>query len=250
MLKHLLFGAFIAGTSAISFGQYNLQMNLISPSHNSTIVPQSPQPLSFHIRNLGPHIVPANQVVHISWINNNTGDIFSLSNVANQSSGYQINSGFLDPDYFPITASLDLSSASVGDVIVIKIWGAFTGNNLNTNTDPNDTNMSNNYQYFKIGAADPGEDPGEEPGENPSVSVTNVLPAEVVVAFPNPAYDQLEILSGLPVKEVKLMDMNGAVVASFENQTILNIQDLSEGTYFYQVTTSDNNVVTKKFVKK
>lgn len=246
MLKHLLFGAVIAGTSAISFGQYNLQMNLISPAHNSTIVPQSPQPVSYHIRNLGPHVVPSGQVFHISWINNNTGDIFSMSNVENQSSGYQINSAFLDPDYFPLTANLDLSTASVGDVIVIRLWGAFTGSNLSISGDPNDTDMTNNYKYFKIGAADPGEDPGE----NPSVSITNVLPAEVVVAFPNPAYDQLEIVSGLPVKEVKLMDTNGAVVASFENQTILNIQDLSEGTYFYQVTTSDNSVVTKKFVKK
>ena len=251
MIKKLLLFSFVAGAVTTSFAQHNIQLQLVSPSHNSEIVPQSPQPVVYRLRNLGPHPIPQRRSIHMSCLNYTKNDIYSMTNVENQSSGYQLNEGFLDPGEMELTANLDLSTASIGDVIMIRCWGAFVGSNLNTTEDPNDTDMTNNYKYFKIAAAQGGDDDDDNtPGEGPSVSILEVLPAEVVIAFPNPANDRLEIVSGTPVREVKIMDMKGAVVSSFEDQTILNIENLEGGTYFYQVTTIDNNVVTNKFVKK
>ena len=249
MIKKLLFCSFLAGAVTTSLAQHNIQLQLVSPTHNSQVVPQSPQPIVYRLRNLGPHAIPQGRVIHMSWINYTKDEIYSMTNVVNQSSGYQLNEGFLDPGEMELTANIDLSGASVGDVIMIRCWGAFVGANLDPTGDPNDTDMTNNYKYFRVAAAQGEDDDDNNPGEGPSVSILEVLPAEVVIAFPNPASDRLEIVSGTPVREVKIIDTNGAVVSSYEDQTILNIENLQGGTYFYQVTTIDNNVVTKKFIK-
>ena len=67
---------------------------------------------------------------------------------------------------------------------------------------------------------------------------------DLVSIFPNPANDKLYITSN-KIKSVEIFNFVGSKVATYGNDNIINISDLSTGSYIVKVIT-DTKVITKK----
>lgn len=86
--------------------------------------------------------------------------------------------------------------------------------------------------------------------------VNNLAVNNNVAIFPSPAQDQLNInATGNKLNGVRLIDMLGNVVfaQSFDNASqakTLNIEGLTAGVYFAEITINNNELVIKKFVKE
>jgi len=75
----------------------------------------------------------------------------------------------------------------------------------------------------------------------------------VISAYPNPADEVLNISMSETAVAVKVISMDGKVVASEEvngTTAAINVTGLNSGVYFYEVTASNGNVVRNSFVKK
>ena len=72
-------------------------------------------------------------------------------------------------------------------------------------------------------------------------------------AYPNPAANELNIVSSVNAKSVSVITMDGKVVSSVDmngTTAAVNVADLTSGVYFYEVTGEDGSVVRNTFVKK
>lgn len=67
---------------------------------------------------------------------------------------------------------------------------------------------------------------------------------DLVSVFPNPANDKLYITSN-KIKSVEIFNILGGKVATYGNENIINVSDLSRGSYIVKVVT-DTKVITKK----
>lgn len=67
--------------------------------------------------------------------------------------------------------------------------------------------------------------------------------------YPNPAENQLNIISNEAVKLVEIFDLSGKKFGS-SNQSIMNVSSLLKGNYILKVTTTSGKVGTLKFIKK
>jgi len=74
--------------------------------------------------------------------------------------------------------------------------------------------------------------------------INEVANTNIVSVFPNPANDKLYI-DAKNVNTVEIFNLTGAKVASFGNQSMINIADLAQGTYLVKVITN-NKVSTQK----
>jgi ELWxxDGT repeat protein len=75
-------------------------------------------------------------------------------------------------------------------------------------------------------------------------------PGKLVSVYPNPTTDFL-VVDGNAMSEgstVNLLDINGRVLNSLENQTKVDLRDLPNGVYLVRVTTKDF-VITKRIIK-
>lgn len=75
----------------------------------------------------------------------------------------------------------------------------------------------------------------------------------VINAYPNPADEVLNISMSETAVAVKVISMDGKVVASEEvngTTAAINVAGLNSGVYFYEVTAANGNVVRNSFVKK
>ncbi len=73
------------------------------------------------------------------------------------------------------------------------------------------------------------------------------------VAFPNPAKEVLTIQTSLESTSISIIAMDGKVVATADMSGIngsINVANLVDGSYFYEVTASNGTVVRNTFVKK
>src|SRR5690554_4841738 len=88
----------------------------------------------------------------------------------------------------------------------------------------------------------------------PTVSI-NEFVSEKFNIFPNPATDAITITNSenIGIKEVCVYDSTGKIVklqkGKNENETQLNIEELSSGTYFLHIVTDEGTGI-KKLVKK
>src|SRR5690554_7352756 len=88
----------------------------------------------------------------------------------------------------------------------------------------------------------------------PTVSI-NEFVSEKFNIFPNPATDAITITNNenIGIKEVCVYDSTGKIVklqkGKNENETQLNIEELSSGTYFLHIVTDEGTGI-KKLVKK
>ncbi len=71
--------------------------------------------------------------------------------------------------------------------------------------------------------------------------------------YPNPADNILQIKSVQEVHQIEIYNINGQKILSqapFANTVLLNIKNLTKGTYIVKIHMSNGHVITKKIVKK
>jgi len=140
--------------------------------------------------------------------------------------------------------------------------GATGSNNINVNPlfqDPN----NNNYQLQETSPCiDAGTDIGYEfMGTAPDMGCyefdmptsTSELNLEDGLAYPNPAYDVLNVQNIDNVKDIEILDITGKIIlqqaVSKTLNTELNISQLRKGIYFLRVISSDNQSRVQRFIK-
>ena len=85
--------------------------------------------------------------------------------------------------------------------------------------------------------------------EGYSLSVPDLDLAEGFRLFPNPAID--EIFMNMPMHSVRIMDLTGKVVKTYNSETKrLDISHLASGVYFLKGQSSEGHTLVKKFVKR
>ena len=89
-------------------------------------------------------------------------------------------------------------------------------------------------------------DPIEKP--NGKSVVENQAKVEFVL-YPNPVNDVLNIQTGLDIKTVEILNINGQQVLSSAQKQI-NVSNLPAGIYMVRIQDVDNNVATKKIIIK
>ncbi|MBR1792748.1 MAG: InlB B-repeat-containing protein [Bacteroidales bacterium] len=72
--------------------------------------------------------------------------------------------------------------------------------------------------------------------------------AASLVVYPNPVVDQLHV-EGVSVKRLSLLDLMGRVVASVDEQSMLDVSSLRSGAYMLRVETAEGTVL-RKIVKR
>ncbi len=86
--------------------------------------------------------------------------------------------------------------------------------------------------------------------ENSSASSEDFFKENFTI-YPNPATDVLNITSknGLSANEIRISDLTGKVVKVQKDVSVINVSDLSTGTYLIDITTNEGKA-TSKFIKK
>ncbi|MGQ9846290.1 MAG: T9SS type A sorting domain-containing protein [Bacteroidales bacterium] len=72
----------------------------------------------------------------------------------------------------------------------------------------------------------------------------SLLSSKNVVLYPNPVSETLYVVNEKAV-DVEIYNINGQLVAKYNNQNVINVADLAQGTYMVKVVTN-NNVITQK----
>lgn len=89
------------------------------------------------------------------------------------------------------------------------------------------------------------------------IALSSTLGADEIAleaaAYPNPTNSVLNINTSTDANHISIISMDGKVVASADMtglQGSVNVADLVDGVYFYEVTASNGSVVRNTFVKK
>ena len=139
--------------------------------------------------------------------------------------------------YFPAIACFSLTFINEeGNGMNGGYWGIKNSSNQNLATG---NNNSNGFRY---------ELPLEFYSE--TVGVDEMIETESMI-YPNPANTYI-VVEGSDIKEVEIYDMMGRKVVSSEMQSssVIEIDNLSSGIYMIRSIDVNNNVSTKKFIKK
>ena len=70
--------------------------------------------------------------------------------------------------------------------------------------------------------------------------------------FPNPGKDFIEVEPKIKIKEFSIISEFGQTIISKSIDFMpssLDIRNLNEGIYFLKITTEDNNIIMRKFIK-
>ena len=81
--------------------------------------------------------------------------------------------------------------------------------------------------------------------------ITDLTKVPEITISPNPATNSITITSSSYIKEMKLINLLGAVVSASipaANQSTIDISKLSKGIYFVEITDEKKNVMNKKVV--
>ena len=91
------------------------------------------------------------------------------------------------------------------------------------------------------------------PGNSVVLSVDSYTEKKEFDLYPNPANTYI-VVEGSDIKEVEIYDMMGRKVISsnVENSSssVIYVDNLTNGIYLVRSIDVDNNVLTKKFIKK
>ena len=99
-------------------------------------------------------------------------------------------------------------------------------------------------EVFQAGKADPN------PSYQSRVSVEEIVLTSGVAIYPNPANDNLNILTADPIKEVVIHNLLGQKLGVYNgNVTTIPVSDLAKGMYVITIKT-ENRVFNQKFVKE
>ena len=87
--------------------------------------------------------------------------------------------------------------------------------------------------------------------DSANVNAINQVPSIDIQVYPNPAQNQINIISAIPIYKASIMNSTGQIVKNINhNESFVNIRELKAGLYFIVIRNTNNNSVTKKFVKQ
>ena len=121
-----------------------------------------------------------------------------------------------------------------------------------------DTNITTLTVYWPSGTVDTFNNISV----NQSLEITEgqTLSSEIysldqITVFPNPADDYITIKSDYNLEDaiISMFDLNGRRVLNYKNESddgIINVSGLSAGEYILRIITSDQDIYSKKIIKK
>ena len=121
-----------------------------------------------------------------------------------------------------------------------------------------DTNITTLTVYWPSGTVDIFNNVSV----NQSLEITEgqTLSSEIysldqITVFPNPADDYITVKSNHNLDDaiISMFDLNGRRVLNYKNESddgIINISGLSAGEYVLRIITSDQDIYSKKIIKK
>lgn len=80
------------------------------------------------------------------------------------------------------------------------------------------------------------------------IDALELTSSDVISVYPNPAFNQLHIRGAEGITRIDVVGITGAVVATFENTSDINISQLNSGIYIIKVST-ETDVYTARFLK-
>ncbi len=87
--------------------------------------------------------------------------------------------------------------------------------------------------------------------DSAGVTIINQVPSFDIQVYPNPAQDQININSVIPLRNAYIINPIGQKLKEVNiTNNIVDIHDLKAGLYFIVIQDANNNSVTKQFVKK
>ncbi|MDO5655941.1 MAG: GEVED domain-containing protein [Flavobacteriaceae bacterium] len=81
------------------------------------------------------------------------------------------------------------------------------------------------------------------------MAVDDINAVAKVSMYPNPTKDVLNI-SGMDIKDVQVFDASGRMIQVKVNQNVVDVRNLSTGTYIIKLTDMEGKVVLRKFIRK
>ena len=121
-----------------------------------------------------------------------------------------------------------------------------------------DTNITTLTVYWPSGTVDVFNNVSV----NQSLEITEgqTLSSEIysldqITVFPNPADDYITVKSNHNLDDaiISMFDLNGRRVLNYKNESddgIINVSGLSAGEYILRIITSDQDIYSKKIIKK
>lgn len=226
---------------AVSFAQtWDMETSFVTPASGATVAVATDDTygISCAFKNNGPDAVPVGDTVFMGTINVTQQKVFATDGTENSANMLTIPSALSNgwtPGMTITNTQIGLSTikipgGAVGDVILFGIYGV--GEASLADEDAHDSNNDNNFDGFVLGST------GLEKLDMSSFSV-----------YPNPATEMITVTATEPIASVKVLSLNGAVVASAEGATV-NVAELKAGAYIYHATTVSGKNVANKFVKK
>ena len=84
---------------------------------------------------------------------------------------------------------------------------------------------------------------------------SEVYSLDQITVFPNPADDYITVKSNHNLDDaiISMFDLNGRRVLNYKNESddgIINVSGLSAGEYILRIITSDQDIYSKKIIKK
>jgi len=97
---------------------------------------------------------------------------------------------------------------------------------------------------------------GGDTGDTTRVTITEDMTSSVsaitndfnIVVYPNPAQDQISIVSDFNIKKAYLIDVNGKVIKEISNNNAI-ISDINNGLYYIKTLSDDGHISVMNFMK-
>jgi len=236
MKKLLLSITAVISASSLMAQQYDLEAVLVTPAEGATVVGTSSTIIDYSVKNNGPATVAAGDTL---WLSYTIGvNLYSLTGVPNGTSGIIIPASGFPPNVLTLTSAmigtrdtLDLSGITTPTEVCALVLGTNGARMLPE--DPRDADNDNNWSCFMA---------------NPAPASLTEESSIVASVYPNPASEVLNIKSSEVVGSVRVLTMDGKVLAQ-STSTSVNISALNAGTYVYIVTTLSGRTAIGNFMK-
>lgn len=91
--------------------------------------------------------------------------------------------------------------------------------------------------------------PGNQDCEYYTYLGTGELQVSNISVFPNPSEGKIELLSDVPLKHIRVVNMLGAVLKELpagSTSTVIDLTDLPQGTYYLDMETGDGHQAVKR----
>lgn len=148
-----------------------------------------------------------------------------------------------------------LQGKKLSDIVVYPsnvVWYSSLRNAVSgTNPLPYNTLLVNRSTYYAVNVIGNCR-------SNPfgvTINITNLSNSNKmginsdIYIFPNPVYDILNIETELDIQTIEIYNIQGQKVLN-SNQKQINVSDLASGIYMVRIQDVDNNIVTKKIIRK